>query len=392
MFNQKTRIATISVALALVMAACAAPATPAPTTAPVAAATEAPAAATEMPAATEAPAAATEVPAATEAPAVEATAEVTSTEAMTTTEAMTETAVAAVTLPEVDPLTLEGEIAVAGSSTVFPLSEKMAEVFKDEGFKGDVTIASIGTGAGMERFCKGEIDIANASRAITEKEIATCQSNSIEPIEFRVGTDALSIVVNPENPVQNLTIAQVADIFSGTITNWSQIDPAFDMPIKLYSPGTDSGTFDYFAEVVFSAATADLSGDARATKRKEFALAGKAQLSENDNVLVQGVEGDKGAIGYFGFAYYVGEGSKLKAVQIEGVTPDEKTAESGEYKLARPLFIYSTAKVMTEKPQVAGYINFYLTYVNDNIISVGYFPASAESLNAAKQAFVDATK
>lgn len=379
MLNQKARFATLIVASALVLAACS---TPAPTAAP--AATTAPAAATEAPAATEA-SATTEAPAATEAAPVEATAAVTGTEATTGT-------VAAVTLPEVDPLTLEGEIAVAGSSTVFPLSEKLSEVFKDEGFKGDVTIASIGSGAGLERFCKGELDIANASRAITEKETETCKTNGVEPVEFRVGTDALTVVLNPANPVQNLTIAQLADIFSGTIKNWNEIDPSFDAPIKLYSPGTDSGTFDYFAEVVFAPATADLSGDARTAKRKELALAGKAQLSENDNVLVQGVEGDKGAIGYFGYAYYLGEGSKLKAVQVEGVTPDETTAENGEYKLARPLFIYSTAKTLKEKPQVAGFVNFFLSRVDEFINEVGYFPASDEALNAAKQAFLDATK
>ncbi len=363
--TNKTKFILISAVAAALMAACAAPATPA---APAAAteapkATEAPAAApTEAPKATEAPAAAaTEVPKATEAPAA----------AMTTMEM--------VKLPDVDPLKLEGKIIAAGSSTVFPLTEKIAEIFKDEGFKGEVTIDSIGTGAGFERFCKGETDISNASRAINEKETAACQAAGIEPIEFKVGLDALAVVVNPENPVKNVTLAQLADIYSGKLTNWKEIDPAFDAPIKLFSPGTDSGTFDYFVEIVLK-------------KDKKPILEANPQLSENDNVLVQGVEGDKGAIGYFGYAYFKGEGSKLKALALEGVEPSEKTAEDASYKLARPLFIYSTAKIMKEKPQVAGFVNFYLGRLSEALPVVGYFPASAEALNTSMQNFVDASK
>jgi phosphate binding protein len=285
----------------------------------------------------------------------------------------------AATLPEVDPLTLEGKIIAAGSSTVFPLTERVAEIFKDEGFKGEVTIDSIGTGAGFERFCKGEIDISNASRAINEKEVAACQAAGIEPVEFFVGVDALSVVINPENPVKGVTMEQLAAIYSGKITNWKEIDPAFDVPIKLFSPGTDSGTFDYFVEVVLK-------------KDKKPILEANPQLSENDNVLVQGVEGDKGAIGYFGFAYFQGEGSKLKALALDGVEPNAQTAESGKYGLARPLFIYSTTKIMKEKPQVAGFINFYLSRAGEALKDVGYFPASADAMNKAMQNFVDASK
>ncbi|NJM42258.1 MAG: phosphate ABC transporter substrate-binding protein PstS family protein, partial [Anaerolineae bacterium] len=225
----------------------------------------------------------------------------------------------------------------------------------------------------------GETDISNASRAINEKETAACQAAGIEPVEFFVGVDALSVVVNPENPVKNVTLAQLAAIYSGQVTNWKEIDPAFDAPIKLFSPGTDSGTFDYFVEIVLN-------------KDKKPILEANPQLSENDNVLVQGVEGDKGAIGYFGFAYYQGEGSKLKALALEGVEPNAQTAESGEYKLARPLFIYSTAKIMKDKPQVAGFINFYLGRIGEALKDVGYFPTSADATNKAAQNFVDASK
>jgi phosphate transport system substrate-binding protein len=342
----KTQFIFVSAVAAILMAACAAPATPAAAPTSVAVA----------------PVAATEVPSA-------------ATEAMTKTEAMGEM----VKLPDVDPLKLEGKVIAAGSSTVFPLTEKIAEMFKDEGFKGEVTIDSIGTGAGFERFCKGETDISNASRAINEKETAACKAAGIEPIEFKVGLDALAVVVNPANPVKNVTLAQLAAIYSGKVTNWKEIDPAFDAPIKLFSPGTDSGTFDYFVEVVLK-------------KDKKPILEANPQLSENDNVLVQGVEGDKGAIGYFGYAYFKGEGSKLKALALEGVEPNEKTAEAGEYRLARPLFIYSTAKIMKAKPQVAGFINFYLGRVGEALTTVGYFPASAEALNTSMQNFVDASK
>jgi phosphate binding protein len=363
--TNKTKLILISAVTAALLAACAAPATPA-------------AAPTEAPKPTEAPAAAapTEAPKPTEAPAAAAP-----TEAPKPTEAPAAAAPAAemVKLPEVDPLKLEGKIIAAGSSTVFPLTERVAEIFKDEGFKGEVTIDSIGTGAGFERFCKAETDISNASRAINEKEVAACKAAGVEPVEFFVGVDALSVVVNPENPVKGVTMEQLAAIYSGKITNWKEIDPAFDVPIKLFSPGTDSGTFDYFVEVVLK-------------KDKKPILEANPQLSENDNVLVQGVEGDKGAIGYFGFAYFQGEGSKLKALALDGVEPNAQTAESGQYGLARPLFIYSTAKIMKEKPQVAGFINFYLSRAGEALKDVGYFPASADAMNKAMQNFLDASK
>jgi phosphate transport system substrate-binding protein len=285
-----------------------------------------------------------------------------------------------VELPEVNPLALSGNIVAAGSSTVFPLSERMAERFKDEGFGGEITIDSIGSGAGLERFCvAGETDIANASRAIKEDEVAACTAIGRTPIEFRVGTDALAVVVSSENDfLIDVSTEQLALIFS-TAETWAEVDPAWPTePILRFSPGTDSGTFDYFVEHVFDQDEAPL-------------LAAKnLQLSEDDNVLVQGVEGSPYAVGYFGFAYYQENADKLKAVSIHGVAPTAETAEKGEYPLARPLFIYSDPMILTQKPQVAGFINFYLTFVNEEILDVGYFPASAEALDAARQAWLDA--
>jgi phosphate binding protein len=293
-------------------------------------------------------------------------------------------------LPAVDPLKVTGNIITAGSSTVFPLSERMAERFKDEGYKGNITIDSIGSGAGLERFCKtGETDIANASRAIKSSEVDNCKKIGREPIEFRIGTDALAVVVSKNNTfLKDVTLEQLAKLFSTQAEKWSDVDPAWPAEnILRFSPGTDSGTFDYFVEAVMTPAykTADAS-------KKEILGAKNLQLSEDDNVLVKGVEGSPYAIGYFGYAYYLENKGKLNALAVKGIAPSDETAEGGKYPLARPLFIYSTGKIMKDKPQVASFINFYLTYVNDEIKRVGYFPASAAALDAARRNWLDAMK
>jgi phosphate transport system substrate-binding protein len=294
-----------------------------------------------------------------------------------------------VELPAVDPLNVSGDIIIAGSSTVYPLTERMAELFRRDGYIDEITVDSIGSGAGFERFCEaGETDIANASRPIEQEEIELCAAIGRTPIEFRVGTDALAVVVSEANDfVTDLTLKQLSDIFTGAVTTWDQVDPSFPAEaIQLFSPGTDSGTFDYFVEaVVESEAGGNLGDDAAAA----IVNAPGIQFSEDDNVLVQGVEGSPYAIGYFGYAYYVDEQDRLNAVTIEGVEPNAETAESGEYPLARPLYIYSDAGIIAEKPQVGAFISFYLSRVNDEIIDVGYFPASAEALNAAKQVLLD---
>jgi phosphate binding protein len=300
---------------------------------------------------------------------------------------------AAVTLPEVDPSAVTGDIIAAGSSTVFPLAEAMAERFKNEGYAGNLTIDSIGSGGGFERFCKtGETDIANASRKIKDEELANCTALGRTPIEFRVGTDALSVVVSSENDfVKDVTLEELGKIFSKDVTKWNEVRP--DWPaedIQRFSPGTDSGTFDYFVEAAMNPlyvkdATAD------AGKGEEAILsAANIQFSEDDNVLVQGVEGSPYAIGYFGFAYYNENQDKLNALSINGIEPNEQTAEDNSYPLSRPLFIYSDAKIMADKPQVAAFINYFLSFVDEEIGAVGYFPASDEALDQAKQAWLDA--
>ncbi len=286
-----------------------------------------------------------------------------------------------VMLPEVDPLDYtDGEIITAGSSTVFPLSERMAELWTDAGGVAP-SIASIGSGAGFERFCvEGETDISNASRAIKDSERESCSAIGREPIEFRVGTDALAVTVSAENDfVSDITMEELALIFSSAET-WSDLRAEWPSEaIQRFIPGTDSGTFDYFVEEVFD-------------EDEEPILSANPQLSEDDNVLVQGISGSPYAIGFFGYAYYIENQDTLNILSIDGIEANEDSTDDGSYPLARPLYIYSDAGVMAEKPQVAAFINFYLTYVNDEIIDVGYFPASASALDAAKQAYLDATE
>ena len=296
---------------------------------------------------------------------------------------------AMVELPEVDPAAVTGDFVAAGSSTVYPLTERMVERFREDGYAGNPVVESIGTGAGFERFCNKESDISNASRAIKAEEIEKCKANGIEPIEFRVGTDALTIVVNPDNDfATDISLDQLKQIYSGELTKWNEIDPSYPAEaIQVFSPGSDSGTFDYFLEIVFAK---EYKADKKAAAALLLGTAG-IQLSEDDNVLVQGVEGSRYAIGYFGYAYFKEAGNKLKALSVDGVEPNEETAESGDYPIARPLFIYSDAATMTAKPQVASFINYYLTNVGDEILDVGYFPASEELINTSKEAWTEAS-
>jgi len=285
-------------------------------------------------------------------------------------------------LPEVNPLEVSGDIVTAGSSTVFPLSERMTERFQDEGYADNITIDSIGSGAGFERFCvAGETDISNASRPIKDSEVESCQSIGREPIEFRVGTDALAVTVSQDNDfLSDVTMEELALIF-GPAETWADVRSDWPTePIQRYIPGTDSGTFDFFVEEVFD-------------KDEEPILsASNTQLSEDDNILVQGVIGSPYAIGFFGYAYYNENQDTLRVLSIESVEPTLEAVDSGEYPLARPLFIYSDPTILQTKPQVADFINFYLTYVNEEVIDVGYFPASEEALDAAKTAWLEAMR
>jgi len=289
---------------------------------------------------------------------------------------------------DINPADYSGDLTMAGSSTVYPVSEKVVELFKAEGYEGmgNIKLDSIGSGAGFERFCNtGETDIANASRGIKESEIQACSALNRTPIEFRVGTDALAIVVNKENTfASNVTIEELAKIFSSDAQKWSDVNPEWPAEdIHRYAPGTDSGTYDFFIETVMDPAFGDAG-------EEKFLNAANLQASEDDNVLVQGVSGDPYAIGFFGFAYYHENESVLNILSVNDVAPSFETAEAGDYPLSRPLFIYSDAGIMNQKPQVAAFIGFYLANVSDLIGDVGYFPASEEALEAAKEAYLTA--
>ena len=320
------------------------------------------------------------------------------------TEAPKPAAVPPTTAPTVAPTTdpmamympdaVTGDIVTAGSSTVFPLSERMSELFQQEGYAGNITVDSIGTGAGFERFCKtGETDISNASRTIKDSEVEACKALATprDPIGFRVGTDALTVVISADNDfVTALTKEQLGKIFTAQYTKWNEVDPSFPAEtILVYGPGADSGTFDYFNEVIVAPLYHDAAGKADIAAGKAALLgAPGAQFSEDDNVLVQGVEGSKYAIGYFGFAYFNENQGKLKAVAVEGVEPSQATVDDATYPISRPLFIYSDANIMKAKPQVAAFIYFYLNNVDNEISDVGYFPAPDADLQASLDAWL----
>jgi phosphate transport system substrate-binding protein len=285
-------------------------------------------------------------------------------------------------LPAVDPLALTGDVVSAGSSTVFPLAEVMVARFQDEGYSGQITVDSIGSGGGFERFCvEGETDVSNASRGIKASEVESCQAIGREPLEFKVGTDALAITVSSDNDfVTDASMEELALIF-GEAETWADVRADWPAePIVRYIPGTDSGTFDFFVEEVFD------------ENEEPILSASNTNLSEDDNVLVQGIVGSPYAIGFFGYAYYVENADTLTVLSVNGVEASASTVDSGAYPLARPLFIYSTADIMQEKPQVAGYINFFLTFVNEEITDVGYFPASETALGLSKLNYLDAFK
>ena len=288
--------------------------------------------------------------------------------------------------PAEDPLAMyapdavTGDIVTAGSSTVFPLTERMKQRFEEEGFTGDLTVDSIGSGAGIERFCvAGETDIANSSRAIRDTEIESCAGISRTVAGFLVGIDALAVTVSAENDfVTDLTLEDLALIFS-TATLWSDVRPEWPAePIQRFSPGTDSGTFDYFVEAVMTPTMDDEATEDVNEGEDAILNSAGTQFSEDDNVLVQGVEGSPYAIGYFGYAYFQENQGSLNALSINGIEPNAETAESGEYPISRPLFIYSSTEIMQEKPQVSSFIYFYITNVADEVLDVGYFPVSED--------------
>ena len=259
---------------------------------------------------------------------------------------------------------LKGEVLIDGSSTVAPISQAVAEEFSKENSDVNVSVGISGTGGGFKKFVTGEIDIVDASRAMKPEELSTAQKNGIEFIELKIGLDGLTVVANPENTwAQNLTTEDLKKIWAdgSTVKTWKDVNPAWPAePIKLYGPDQDSGTYDYFIEEI-------LGKDGKI--RKDYSP------SSDDNQLVQGVEGDKGALGYFGYAYYLEQKDKLKALSINGISPSDETVKNGTYKpLSRPLYIYINKKSFTEKAQVKSFIQFYIKNATELVKSSGYVP------------------
>ncbi len=276
---------------------------------------------------------------------------------------------------------LRGKITIDGSSTVYPITEAVAEEFGAEEPNVRVTVGISGTGGGFKRFVVGETDISDASRPIKAKEDALAVEHGITYIEIPVAYDGLTVVVHPKNDfVDKLTPEQLNKLYSdgGGVKTWKDINPAWpDRAVKIYSPGSDSGTYDYFKEVIIG---------------KSGAFRPDMQVSEDDNVLVRGVSGDSDAIGYFGSAYYFENQDKVKAVPIVNlagnpVLPSIETVKSGDYNpLARPIFIYVNAK-SAPRPEVRAFVEFYLDNAADLSREVGYIPLPNEVYSAAERNF-----
>jgi phosphate transport system substrate-binding protein len=271
-------------------------------------------------------------------------------------------------------------VKVDGSSTVFPVTEAVAEDFQ-KSKKGavKVTVGISGTGGGFKKFCRGETDVSNASRPILKQEMEACAQAGIKYFELPVAFDALTVVINPKNAfIKQLTVEQLKTMWEpaaqGKVTNWKQIDPSFpDAPLKMFGAGSDSGTFDYFTEAVV--------GKAKSSR-------GDYTASEDDNVLVQGVSRDVNAIGYFGYAYYAENQGKLKAVPIvnktgQAIQPAPQAVLDGSYNpLSRPIFIYVSEKSM-EKPDVREFVTYYLKNAATLAAEVKYVPLPAKAYETA---------
>jgi len=278
-------------------------------------------------------------------------------------------------------------IAADGSSTVYPITEAVAEEFQKANPGVKATIGISGTGGGFKKFCGGETDISDASRPIKPTEVEACAANKIEYIELPIAYDGLAVIVNPKNDwVDCLTVADLKKMWEpeaqGKVTKWSQVRDAWPAnDLHLFGPGVDSGTYDYFTEAIVG---------------KEHSSRGDFQSSEDDNTLVQGIGSDKSALGFFGYAYYEENKAKLKLLGIDDgkdengkgcIKPSRESVEKGEYQpLARPLFIY-VKKQSAERPEIQKFISFYLEKGPHLVDEVGYIALPADAYKLAKKRF-----
>jgi phosphate transport system substrate-binding protein len=278
---------------------------------------------------------------------------------------------------------LSGRIEADGSSTVGPFTTAAAERFRTEHSGVQVTVGISGTGGGFERFCRGETDLSDASRPIKDEEAAICRKNGIEYSEFLVANDGIAVIVNTQNDwVDCLTVAQLKKIWQpgSKIDSWKDVDASFpDEALKLYGPGTDSGTFDFFTDKI--------NGEEGAS-RSDYSA------TENDNVTVRGVSGEKGGLGYFGLSYFEDNRSKLKDVKIDGgggcVAPNRQTVQGGTYKpLSRPLFVYAKTSSFT-RPEVKAFIRFVIDKGSQIAAAARFVPLTAAQQQTASREFEQA--
>ncbi len=271
---------------------------------------------------------------------------------------------------------LSGKIQIDGSSTVYPVSQAVAEEFMKKNPGVNITVSQSGTGGGFEKWAKQETDLSDASRQIKEEEKKNAEKAGLDPIEVPVAKDGITVVVNKENDfVDKLTVEQLKKIWepNSKVKTWKDVNPEWpDEPIQLYGPGTSSGTFDYFTE--------EIVGE-EGKSRTDYTQ------SEDDNTLVQGVTGDKNALGYFGYAYYKENKEKLKALPIDAgkgaVTPTDETIQSGKYTpLSRPIYVYASKQAM-EKEHIKKFMEFYLTEGKELVPKVGFVPLKDEKYQAS---------
>ena len=277
---------------------------------------------------------------------------------------------------------LSGSVAIDGSSTVAPLSEAAADMFRDIEPGVNVTVATSGTGGGFKSFCAGETDISDASRPIKDEEAAICAEAGIEFTEIIIANDGLSVVVNPENDWAScLTVEQLNKIWApeseGTVTNWNQVDASFpDEPLVLFGAGTDSGTFDYFTDAI---------------NGEEGAIRADYSPSEDDNITIQGVQGDTGAMGFFGLSYVEENPDAITALEIDGgegcIYPTKETVQDGSYQpLGRGLFLYVNNTSYAEKEQLRSFVDFYLENSDAVAEAALYIPLTADQKSTATEA------
>ena len=272
---------------------------------------------------------------------------------------------------------LSGAIAIDGSSTVYPVTEAVAEEFQIANPDTRVTVGVSGTGGGFTKFCVSDTDISGASRPIKDNERELCAENGVEFIELRVGLDGLAVVKNKDNNYLNdLSMDQLAKVWGpaseDSVMKWSQVDSSFPSEdIDLYGPGTDSGTFDFFTE--------EVNGEGGASR-------GDYTPSEDDNVLVTGIAGNEHSMGYFGYAYYAENMDVLGIVKVNGVTPSNETVSNGSYALSRPLYIYVSINSLQKKEQVLEFVRYYLSDEGiAMVIEVGYSNVPVDELEASRR-------